>query len=296
MEKIKGYLLAVLSASSYGLIPLFILPIKKIQFSIDVTLFYRFLISAIFIGFILLYNKETFKVSRKELMVMVALGVFYAFSSDLLFKGYDLLTPGIASTILFAYPVIVALLMGFLFKEKIKSLTILALVISLGGILVLSAKESLLDLNFLGLITSLGAALCYALYIVTVNKAKLKSSGFKITAYSMFFASVFYLLKCLFTQQNLALPNLKFVWDLTMFSLVTTVLSTLALVYAIQKIGSTPTSIMGALEPVVAILVSVILFHEVVTDNLIIGVVLILFGVILNILADARKSKSNLPN
>lgn len=294
MEKLKGYLFAIISASTYGLIPLFILPIKQANFSLDVTLFYRFLISAAFIAAIILLKKKSLMIPRNEWIYMIALGLFYALSSEFLFQGYDLLTPGIASTILFAYPVIVALIMVLAFKEKLKPLTIGALLISFVGILVLSAQESLLDLNFLGLTVSLGAALFYALYIVTVNQAKLRASGLQITCYSMFFASVFFGVKSIFNQESLMLPSWIFLGDLTVFSLVTTVLSMLTLVYAIQLIGSTPTSIMGALEPVVAILVSVLLFHEAVTMNLIIGVVLILFGVLMNIWVDAQKPKANL--
>lgn len=291
MEKVKGYILAVISAASYGLIPLFILPIKQINFPIDTTLFYRFLLSALFIFPIILIKKEKLKISRKELFVFMALGLFYGLSSDLLFMGYDYLSPGIASTILFVYPVIVALIMVFFFKEKILPLTILSLVITLLGIVILSAKDSLLDIRFIGLLITMGSALGYALYIVTVNKAKIKASGWKITCYSMFFTSIYYLVKVILFNQTMALPNIEMFWNFAIFALVTTVISTTALVYAIQYIGSTPTSIMGALEPVVAVLVSVLLFHEMVTRNLVLGVILILTGVIINILAGSNKPK-----
>lgn len=291
MEKVKGYILAVISAASYGLIPLFILPIKKINFPIDTTLFYRFLLSALFIFPIILIKKEKLKISRKELFVFMALGLFYGLSSDLLFMGYDYLSPGIASTILFVYPVIVALIMVFFFKEKILPMTILSLVITLLGIVILSAKDSLLDIRFIGLLITMGSALGYALYIVTVNKAKINASGWKITCYSMFFTSIYYLVKVILFNQTMALPNIEMFWNFAIFALVTTVISTTALVYAIQYIGSTPTSIMGALEPVVAVLVSVLLFHEMVTRNLVLGVILILTGVIINILAGSNKPK-----
>ena len=291
MEKVKGYILAVISAASYGLIPLFILPIKQIQFPVDTTLFYRFLLSALFIFPVILFKKETLKINRKELFVFMALGLFYGLSSDLLFMGYDYLSPGIASTILFVYPVIVALIMVFFFKEKIKSLTIISLIITLLGIIILSAKDSLLDIRLLGLLITVGSALGYALYIVTVNKAGIKASGWKITCYSMFFTSMYYLVKVIFFDQTMALPNMEMFWNFAIFALVTTVISTTALVYAIQYIGSTPTSIMGALEPVVAVLVSVILFHEMVTRYLVLGVILILTGVIINILAGSKKPK-----
>jgi drug/metabolite transporter (DMT)-like permease len=292
MEKLKGYSLAIISAASYGLIPLFILPIKQINFPINTTLFYRFALSAAIIITILLFKKEKLGVTKKELFIMFFLGLFYGLSSDLLFMGYDYLTPGIASTILFVYPVIVAIIHILIFNEKIKNLTILSLLITLLGIFILSAQgSSLWDINLIGLGITLGSALFYALYIITVNKSKIKTSGWKLTGYSMVFTAGYYLIKSLINQDSLALPNVEMFFNFFIFALVTTVLSTTALVYAIKYIGSTPTAIMGALEPVVAVLVSVILFHEALTKNLILGVFLILLGVILNILSDQKKPK-----
>lgn len=293
--KIKGYLLASISAISYGLIPLFILPIKAIDFSINTTLFYRFSISALLILFYLIYKKEPLKLNRSEGFIMVILGLLYGFSSDFLFLGYDYLTPGIASTILFVYPVIVALIMSFFFKEKITKMTILSLAITIGGVVVLSAKDSLLDINFLGLCITILSAFFYAVYMVVVNKAKIEASGVKITFYSLLFSSLYYLIKTSIMGQSLAIPNINVFFDFILFALVTTVLSILALVYAIKLIGSTPTSILGALEPVVAVAVSVLLFNELLTISLIVGIILILIGVIINILSESLKKSESTP-
>lgn len=291
MEKLKGYSLAIISAATYGLIPLFILPIKQINFPINTTLFYRFLIAAAIIFLILLGKKEKLSIQRKEFFIFAFLGLFYGFSSDLLFLGYDYLTPGIASTILFVYPVIVAIILILFFNEKIKKMTIVSLLITLVGIFILSTQGSLLNINLIGLGITLGSALFYALYIITVNKSKLKTSGWKLTGYSMLFTAIYYFIKSFINQDSLALPNVEIFFNFFLFALVTTVLSTTALVYAINYIGSTPTAIMGALEPVVAVLVSVLLFHEALTQNLVLGAILILLGVILNILADKKKPK-----
>ncbi len=288
--KEKGYLFAAVSALSYGLIPLFVIPVKNAGFSLDKTLFYRFFISALFILGFLFFKKENLKLSKSELLIMLILGLLYALSSEFLFLGYDLLTPGIASTILFVYPVIVALIMTFVFHEKITKLTIAALFLTLVGIFVLSAKESLFDINFIGLSVALLSAVSYGLYIVIVNKAKISFSGIKVTFYSLLFSSIYYLVKMLVFGETLAVPA-SFLLHSTLFALVTTVVSVMTLVYAIQLIGSTSTSIIGALEPVVAVAVSVLLFHENFTASLFLGVMLILIGVILNILTERKNSK-----
>ncbi|WP_223607774.1 DMT family transporter [Chryseobacterium sp. OSA05B] len=291
--KFKGYLLGVLSSVSFGLIPIFILPLKKAHFSMDITLFYRFLFSALMVGGYLLYSKESLKINKKEMLILSVLGVCYALSSEFLFIGYDFLTPGIASTVLFIYPVIVALIMFFFYKEKLTKLSVLSLLFAFAGVIVLCLKGQGLEINFAGLGIVMLSSLFYALYMVIVNKSDLKVSGFKLSFYSMLFTSAFFMIKASAEGESFAIPSVSVFLNFIVFAFLTTVISSLCLVYAIKYIGSTPTAILGALEPVVAVLVSVFMFHEQFTTNLLIGITLILLGVILNVMADNRKSKRN---
>jgi drug/metabolite transporter (DMT)-like permease len=291
--KLRGYMLGTLSAVSYGLIPIFILPIKQAHFSVDVTLFYRFFFSALLVGGYLLYSKENFKINKKETLILTVLGICYALSSEFLFLGYDFLTPGIASTVLFIYPVIVALIMFFFYKEKLNRLSIVSLLFAFAGVIVLCLKGSGLEINFTGLGIVMLSSLFYALYMVIVNKSDLKVSGFKLSFYSMLFTSLFFMTKTGLEGQSLTIPSLSLFFNFLIFAFLTTVISSLCLVYAIKYIGSTPTAILGALEPVVAVMVSVLMFHEKFTQNLFIGITLILLGVTLNVIADNRKAKLN---
>lgn len=287
----KGYALGIISAVSYGLIPIFILPIKQTNFSLDTTLFYRFFISALLLLPVLWYKKENLKITPKELYVVVLLGLSYALSSEFLFMGYDLLSPGIASTILFIYPVFVALIMFLVFKEKLNRLTVLSLILAFSGVLTLSMKNNSFEINFPGLIVVLLSAFFYALYILIVNQTKIKLSGFKLTFFSFLFTSLYFLVKAKFLGDSLLLPNVNMLINFVVFAFVTTLISSLALVFAIKYIGSTPTAILGALEPVVAVAVSVLMFNEVLSINLIIGITLIIIAVIVNIISDSRKAK-----
>ncbi|CAH0181630.1 DMT family transporter [Chryseobacterium sp. Bi04] len=291
--KLRGYMLGTLSAVSYGLIPIFILPIKQAHFSVDVTLFYRFFFSALLVGGYLLYSKESFKINKKELLILAVLGICYALSSEFLFLGYDFLTPGIASTVLFIYPVIVALIMFFFYKEKLNRLSIVSLLFAFAGVIVLCLKGNGLDINFTGLGVVMLSSLFYALYMVIVNKSDLKVSGFKLSFYSMLITSLFFMTKTGLEGGSLTIPSLSLFFNFLIFAFLTTVISSLCLVYAIKYIGSTPTAILGALEPVVAVMVSVLIFHEKFTTNLFIGITLILLAVTLNVIAGNRKSKIN---
>ncbi|MDQ0064636.1 DMT family transporter [Chryseobacterium lathyri] len=293
--KLKGYLLGILSSVSFGLIPIFILPLKQTHFSMDITLFYRFLFSASMVGGYLLYSRESFRINKKEALILAVLGVCYALSSEFLFIGYDFLTPGIASTVLFIYPVIVALIMFFFYREKLTKLSIVSLLLAFAGVIVLCLKENGLEVNFAGLGIVMLSSLFYALYMVIVNKSDLKVSGFKLSFYSMLFTSAFFMIKASAEGESFAIPSVSIFLNFIVFAFLTTVISSLCLVYAIKYIGSTPTAILGALEPVVAVMVSVLMFHERFTLNLLIGITLILLGVTFNVIADNRKSKLTQP-
>ncbi|MFN3019983.1 DMT family transporter [Chryseobacterium sp. TY3] len=286
--KTQGYILAAISAISYGLIPIFILPMKQINFSMEVTLFYRFLFSAIMVGVYLIFKKVNLKINKWELLVLLILGLFYALSSEFLFLGYDYLSAGIASTVLFVYPVLVAVVMFLFYGEKLSELGIISLLLTFLGVIVLCLKGNSLEINFAGLGIVLLSALFYGLYIIIVNKAKINVSGIKLSFYSMLFTSIYFLIKSLVLKESLAIPNYSIVFNFVTFAFVTTLISSIALVLAIQKIGSTPTAIMGALEPVIAVAVSVLFFKEDFTRNLLIGIILILAGVSLNILSSRK--------
>ena len=298
-DTLKGYLFALVSALTYGMIPLFMIPLKKLDsFSVDTALFYRFLIAAILIlGYLVFYQKESVKINLKEGIVLSILGLFYALSAEFLFIAYDFLSPGIASTIFFIYPIMVALILGIFFKEKITLATTISLIVVVVGVAVLSIKPKNNDdkdnfgINsiYIGLFVSLLGALMYALYMIIVNKTKIKASGVKVSFYSMVFASLFFLVKTLVLGNSVAIPSLEIGTHLTLFALITTALSVVSLVYAIKFIGSTPTAIMGAVEPVVAVMISVGLFDETLTFSLIAGVIIIISGVLIDVVFNKKK-------
>ena len=289
-DTLKGYLFALVSALTYGMIPLFMIPLKKLDFfSVDTALFYRFLIAAILIlGYLVFYQKESVKINLKEGFVLSILGLFYALSAEFLFIAYDFLSPGIASTIFFIYPIMVALILGIFFKEKITLATTISLFIVVVGVGVLSIKDNFV-INYIGLFVSLLGALMYALYMIIVNKTKINASAVKVSFYSMVFASLFFLVKTLVLGNSVAIPSLEISTHLALFSLITTALSVVSLVYAIKYIGSTPTAIMGAVEPVVAVMISVGLFDETLTLSLIAGVIIIISGVLIDVVFNKKK-------
>ena len=297
--KTKGYTLACISAVTYGTIPLFALPIKHAGYSFDTALFYRFLFSAILIGDekLFLCMPILMRVSGKELGTLAVLGVMYSLSAHFLFVGYDYMSAGVASTILFLYPVFVALIMGLFFREKLSWVMWGAIALALLGVGVLNGTGGEGGMNPAGMVAVLLSALAYALYMIIVNKSSVrKMEGTKVTFYSMLFCAAFFLLRAL--SRDSFTPAMTFGTgiNILLFALVSTVISLITLVNAIKLIGSTPTAVMGSLEPVVAVVISVAVFNEPLTGRLVTGILLIIGAVTLTILSEhVAEAMKNIP-
>ena len=297
--KVKGYFWGCLSSSTYGLIPLFAIPILGKGMLYDSLLFYRFTCTSLLIAIMMLFKKESFAITRKDLLPLISLGVLFALSAQCLFWGYQYLAVGTAATILFLYPVFVALLMAVLFKEKIPKISQLAIVIAFLGVSLLYKGENGTTLNPFGVGLLLLSAFMYALYIVIVNKSSVRNmAGSKLTLYAMVFSSIFFLVKSLLSGGIQAFPDTMSVVDLVMLALLSTVISNIAMVYSVQYIGSTATAVLGAMEPVTAVCIGIFAFNELFTKNLAMGILLIVIAVSLIVLSDfiSKKIKFRLPH
>ena len=292
--KLEGYLFAALSAISYGTIPLFALPLKRVGLSFDTVLTYRFLFTALLIGLYLLWKKEKLNVNIKELLTLVTLGLLFAFSSYFLFWSYDFMDVGIASTLLFMYPVFVAMIMTLVFKEKASWTLWVSIALAFFGIYMINGGSLDGSLSLFGIMVVGASALSYGLYIVVINKSPVKSmSGVKLTFYSMLISGIFFLTKSLMMTGELQhIPNLESWANILLFAVVSTAISCIAMVYAVHHVGSTVTAVMGALEPVVAVIIGVMVFHEQLTLNLVAGLIFILTAVIFIVQGDHIISKT----
>lgn len=268
----------------------------------DVTLFYRFLIAAILIGGYILFRKGSLKIYGGDLPKLITMGVLYALSAEFLFMGYDAMSAGIASTVLYVYPIIVALILSLGFGEKINFFTKISIGLALIGVMIMSWEGQNMRFNWIGTLIVLGSAVSYATYMIVVNKGRLHASGTVITFYSVLFSSFFYAAKIIFFKESFLLPSLNWFGFITAFSFVTVVISVLFIVLAIKLIGSTPTAVLGALEPAIAVSVSVAFLGENPTVNLFVGLILILLALTVNILGETpallkkRTTDTHLPN
>lgn len=278
--KAKGYLLGVVAAATYGMNPLFALPLYEDGMDTDSVLFFRYLFAIPLLGIMLKARGRDFKLHRREIVPLIALGLLVALSSLALFLSYNYMQAGIASTLLFVYPIFVALIMAFGFREKLSLQTVLCILLALGGIGLLYKTADGATLNLTGTILVMVSALSYAVYIIGVNRPVLQSvATLKVTFYVLLFGLSLFLVRLDFGTAVM-LPAKWYLWgNLVALAVFPTAISFLCTTGAIQYIGSTPTAILGALEPVTAVFFGVTIFGESLTPRTGVGILLIILAV-----------------
>ena len=278
--KAKGYILGTISAAYYGMNPLFALPLYKVGMDPDSVLFFRYLFAIPLLGIMIKARGRTFKIQRKETFPLIIMGLLVALSSLTLFLSYNYMAAGIASTLLFIYPIMVALIMAMVFKEKLALQTIVCMLLALGGIGLLYKSEAGSTLSLIGTLLVFASSLSYAIYIVGINQTSLKNvATLKVTFYVLLFGLSLFIARLLYSGV-LNTPDQWYLWgNLLALAVFPTAISFLCTTGAIQYIGSTPTAILGALEPVTAIFFGIAVFGESLTVRESFGLVMIIVAV-----------------
>ena len=272
---IIGYPAGIITGITYGLNPLFGVPLMKNGAAIESILFFRYAIAVLFLGLFLLLSKQSFKISRKEAGVLLVLGLLYTSSSIFLFEAYNYIASGLATTIIFLYPVLVAIIMVFL--KVVPSWPVwLSIILTFAGVVIMTQSDSTHTINPIGVILSLGSALVYALFIVIINRSKTISniSNSLLTFYALTVGTIIFLGKIIISDIDITAGiNHNMAWmNLVGLALLPTVVSTATLAIATRNIGATKASVLGVFEPITAILIGTIVFGEALTTNIIVGI------------------------
>ena len=282
--KTKGYIIGSIAAATYGLNPLFALPLYGAGLDPDSVLFFRYLFSLPILALMIKLRGRNFKLQRKEILPVALMGFLFAISSLTLFQSYNHMAAGIASTLLFVYPIMVALIMAVCFKEKLTWTTALCIVLALSGIALLYRGEDGDTLSLVGVALVMISSLSYAIYIVSVNRPILKNiATLKLMFYGLAFGMLIFLVRLDFGMSLKFVPSDQwYLWgSLIALAIFPTVISLGCTTLAIQYIGSTPAAILGALEPLTAVVIGVLVFGEPLTPRLLCGIVLIVAAVTL---------------
>lgn len=288
---IVGYPAGIITGITYGLNPLFAVPLMKNGAAIETILFFRYFFAVVLLGGYLLLRRQSFRISWKQAGILFLLGLLYMSSSIVLFSSYHYIASGLATMLIFMFPVLVAIIMVFL--GVVPSWPVwLAIAATFGGVIIMTQGDTGQDVNPIGVMLALGSALFYALFIVIINRSKTISdiSNTLLTFYALMVGALFFFGKMVVTGADVTegICGMSGWLNLVGLALLPTIVSTATLAVATRNIGATKASVLGVFEPITAILVGTFVFGEPLTTNILVGISIAMAAVVFMIMVTKR--------
>lgn len=279
--KTKGAICGVTAAMAYGTNPLFSLNLFNEGIDVESVLFYRFFLAAIILAVVLRLRGVKLGISRREVLPIMIAGVIFAMSSQTLYQSFLYMDAGVACSILFVYPILVAVIMTLFFHERASLLTYCCIAMATAGIAMLYRGDGEVRLSTVGLLLVVASSLCYSVYIVGVDHSVLcRVPSTRLTLWVLVAGMLMFFVFTGFGTRLAAVPlTFSGVVNVLGVALVPTIIPILFINVSIKSIGPTYSAIIGALEPVTALVIGVTVFGEQLTVRIVIGALLIFVSV-----------------
>ena len=293
---INGVFYAALSSASFGFSPLFSLGLVALGLTDFDILSYRWFIAAAVLVIYALCKKKSLRLnSFDEAWKIIVLSILRAVTSITLLIGYANIASGIASTINFMYPVIVALCMMIFYGQDRSIINVIAIVLSITGVYLMAHADGLIvpgGNTKLGLWCSLISAFSFAAYYIVMKRTRAdKIEPVKFTTWIMLLSALYFIAGGLVTEGRITIvTDLKPWLYILGLGLWSTMISNFTGVKAVRRIGPTLTSILGALQPLTAVVLGVLFLDEHLGVKTITGITLILASVIMIVLHQKKKA------
>ena len=295
--RFNGIFYAIISSASFGFSPLFSIALMVAGLSHFDILTYRWGIAAFVLMIYAAIRGKTLKLSSfDEVWKIILLSALRAVTSITLLIGYANIASGIASTINFMYPVVVALCMMLFYGEKKSAANIISIAMSIFGVYLLAHGDGLIvegGDTTLGLVCSIISAFSFAAYYIVMKRTKAdKIEVVKFTTWIMLLSAVYFLVGGLVTEGGISLVTDSRSWLYILgLGLWSTMVSSFTGVKAIRRIGPTLTSILGALQPLTAVILGVIFLDEHLGVKTVLGIALILVAVTIVVIHQGKSVK-----
>lgn len=292
---LNGIFYASISSASFGFSPLFSLALIAAGLSNLDVLSYRWSVAAIVLVIYALSKKKSLRLnSFDEVWKIILLSALRAITSITLLIGYANIASGIASTINFMYPVVVTLCMMIFFGEQKSWINIGAIGLSLLGVYLMASGDGLRvegGDTALGLTCSLISALSFAAYYIVMKRAKAdKIEVVKLTTWIMLMSAIYFIAANFIFNGKMTIVTDGKLWiSILGLGLWATMVSNFTGVKAVRRIGPTLTSIMGALQPLTAVILGVAFLNEHLSVKTVIGIGLIMAAVMIIVQHQSKK-------
>ena len=254
-NKTGGIILAAVSSLTFGFVPFFSVTLMDAGFSPFEVLAYRWGVATIVLLAVGILMRKSFRVPKGAWLPLLAVSFFCALTAISLLIAYRNIASGVASTIHFMYPLFVAAVMMTVFREPRSWVKLGAIILSLIGAGCLAGGDIRLEGGNVtaGVLWAAISVIAYGTYIIGVRKTRIRGFG----------AVSFTILGMLFGGVRWVPFSDGFLWaNILGIALLGTAVSNITLVAAIKRIGPTLSAILGALEPLTAVVIGVLALSE----------------------------------
>ncbi len=256
---------------------------SQISLSSGSIVFFRTLIGSVLLITAFLISGGRFQllsINKKHLAFVVGSGIAMGVSWVFLYEAYQRIGVGLASLVYYTGPVFVVLISPVLFREKLAFRKILCFAFVLTGMILTNLPQLQSGGDTVGFLCGIGSAIMYA-FMVILNKKAETITGMKNAAIQLTVSFLTVALFMLF-RHGIAVPSSGVEWCWMFFlGLINTGVGCYLYFSSIGHLPVQTASILGYLEPLSALLFSVIILGESFNPVQIIGTILILGGAVL---------------
>ena len=283
---VLGTLFILLAGTCWGSIGIFVRRFNALDLvSMDIVAV-RSVFTVIFMaGFLFFYNRKLLKIRLKDIWCFVGTGIIsMVFFNYCYFGLIEVSSLSVAAVMLYTAPAFVMLMSAVLFHEKITPVKIIALIATfIGCCFVTGIFGSEVHLTISAILLGLGAGLGYALYSIFVRFALERGyHSFTINLYTFLLSAIACIPLVSFSKIfAVCTSSLSMGIFSVLCGLVTTVIPYIVYNFGLSSVETGKAAIIASIEPVVATLFGVFVFHERLTAGNIIGIVLVLAAIVM---------------
>lgn len=277
-------IMVILSAALWGISGIFVNTLTALGFERAEITFFRSLCTAIF-GLILLWinRKEQKKVRMKDWWIFFGAGVLGFLGLNLCYlKSIQEIGLSLAAVLLYTSPIFVMIFAVILFHESFTKEKALALVCAVGGCVLVTGIAGGAAIAPMGIAIGVGAGLCYSLYTIFGQIGVRRYDPITVTVWAFIMATVFSAPLVDFghlVSQISVVPKGLFL--LILSGILTSLLPYVFYTLALGRMDAGRAAIIACVEPVVAALAGVLLYHEQLSVQFVIGIGLVLSAVVI---------------
>lgn len=287
-QRFSGILFIIVSAASFGVMPVLARVAYEAKADPLTVLFLRFGVAAI-VMFAIVFASKTPLPRGLLLLELVLLGaIAYVGESLAYFMALAYASPGLVALLLYVYPALVTMLSTIFLRERLTTMKIVALFLALSGTALTFQITS--GGSMVGILLGIAAAVDYAIYIVLGSRIVKRSGAVGSTA--IIIASTAAVYAVIAPIHGLSLPvNIGGWFAIVAIALVSTVVSFMTFFAGLKRIGPTTASTLSTFEPIVAVALAAVVLGETITPVQALGGALILTAVIILARNELRREK-----